>query len=365
LQYKISVNEFQGARSEHAIASQWAILEDMYCQLLLTFSKGPDESAAIILERIYHAVVTADIVGLPDLRIKVQDLMAWIDGGESSWFFLVHTRYGFTLHNELPLTLFCIRARGSAVIQKRVTNLRQQTVRASASSSGVSHHSHPSLERVKHSSTRSGSSGILGNLYQPTPPPPGSEPASAQLPSQNESSSVQDEFQENDGPRVDPNIAPIAEMMRESQATTRANIDLAYAKAAYLRTQAQATSLTMFKELLKQESDDRERQRVVCMEISKDPTMDTKVQEAAKEFICQYITGALAPIDYVAVFNRLNRHLPGLEDIANVFLNAPALAPGAFEEHHASNLRRIAGAAEATGTASRTTGPAPARNPTA
>jgi hypothetical protein len=215
----------------------------------------PDQSAAIIVEQIYQAVVTTDIVGLLDYRIKVQDLMAWINGGDSSWFFLVHTQYGFTLHNKLPLTLFCIRVQGSAVIQKHVTNLHQQTVRASASSSGVSHHPCPSLEHVKHSSTRSGSSRILGDLYQPMPPLPGSKLAWALLPCWNELSSAQGKFLENDGPRVDPNIVPIAEMICKSQATTRANIDLAYTKAANLQTQVQATSLTMFKELLTQESD--------------------------------------------------------------------------------------------------------------
>jgi hypothetical protein len=80
------------------------------------------------------------------------------------------------------------------------------------------------------------------------------------------------------------------------------------------------------------------------MEISKDPTRDTKVQEVAKEFICQYITGTLKPINYLTIFHWLNCHLPGLDVIANVFFNAPALTPGVFEKYHGSNLHCIAGA---------------------
>jgi hypothetical protein len=97
---QLSKTIFQGKRDPITLAQQWSPLEDTYCYILITFSETMEEPAATIIERVYHAIATAGILGIPSLQIKVEDLLAWVDGGESGWFSIVHQRYVFMQYSQ-------------------------------------------------------------------------------------------------------------------------------------------------------------------------------------------------------------------------------------------------------------------------
>ncbi|KAG9120206.1 hypothetical protein FRC07_004387, partial [Ceratobasidium sp. 392] len=324
--------EFDGNRSAQAIAHHWISMEDTFCQILLQYSEGGNGSLQAILERIYHAVVTADLFGVPG-EIPTFELLTWINEGEAGWFAQVYNRVG--------------NAPGITARMEALRNLRNTTIRASSTSSVLSHPSaisRPSntgRKRTARSSRSEGSAAVLSRFDPPTPLPPGSENALLQhqvqplhsLPTQSESQEVRDPARHN----------AAAEMMRENKASSRALIDLAEAKAAYLRTQAEETRHKMYKEALAFHLEQRERQYRSSMAIINDPNMtDPDIRVAAKAYALAYLNGKLPNIDFKEVFDNLGKSLPTIEQIADVYRNAPALAPGVFDAYYESLLASAA-----------------------
>ncbi|QRV74715.1 hypothetical protein RhiJN_02730 [Ceratobasidium sp. AG-Ba] len=132
-------------------------------------------------------------------------------------------------------------------------------------------------------------------------------------------------------------------MMRENKASNRALIDLAEAKAAYLWTQAEETRHKMYKEALAFHLEQRERQYRSSMAIIDDPNMtDPDIRVAAKAYALAYLNGKLPNIDFKEVFDNLGKSLPTIEQIADVYRNAPALAPGVFDAYYESLLASAA-----------------------
>ncbi|KAG9081264.1 hypothetical protein FRC06_005682 [Ceratobasidium sp. 370] len=93
---QLSTDVFHNKHAPLALAQQWAPLQDAYCKIFLTFSQGPQDTAATILGRVRKAVKSANILSIAGLQMKTADLMVWIDGGENSWFSMVHAQYSFT-----------------------------------------------------------------------------------------------------------------------------------------------------------------------------------------------------------------------------------------------------------------------------
>ncbi|QRW02537.1 hypothetical protein RhiLY_01536 [Ceratobasidium sp. AG-Ba] len=324
--------EFDGTRSAQAIAHHWVAMEDMFCQILLQYSEGGNNSLQEILGRIYHDVATANLFGVSG-DVPTWDLLAWIDEGEAGWFAQVYNRVG-----NAP----AITARIEAL-----RNLRNTTIRASSTPSvlsnpsAISRASNTSRKRAALSARNEGSAAVLSRFDPPTPFPPGSEHASIQpkvqpprsLPTQSESQEVGDPAQNS----------ATAEMMRENKASNRAMIDLAHAKAAYLRTQAEETRHKMYKEALAFHLEQRERQYKSSMAIIMDPNItDPDIRNAAKAYSLAYLDGRLPNIDFKEAFDNLGKSLPTVEQIADVYRNAPALAPGVFEAYYESLLASAA-----------------------
>ncbi|QRW03470.1 hypothetical protein RhiLY_02469 [Ceratobasidium sp. AG-Ba] len=75
------------------------------------------------------------------------------------------------------------------------------------------------------------------------------------------------------------------------------------------------------------------------MAIINDPNMtDPDIRVAAKAYALAYLNGKLPNIDFKEVFDNLGKSLPTIEQIADVYRNAPALAPGVFDAYYESLL---------------------------
>lgn len=70
-----------------------------------------------------------------------------------------------------------------------------------------------------------------------------------------------------------------------------------------------------------------EARREANLRIMRMADMDEVVRTAARNGLLQYINNPGPTIDFDDVFRRVGRGLPSIREIADVFLNAPALAP--------------------------------------
>jgi hypothetical protein len=146
---------------------------------------------------------------------------------------------------------------------------------------------------------------------------------------------MQDDDAAGDQVVLSHNLPAVAELLREQWVVTVATAELAMAKASYLQTEVESRRLNMLKHLVKLDSGMREKQFRNCMGVVKD-NADTDLHAVAKHFTLGYMNGTLPSIDIGDVFRQLGKGLPGIAKIADIFPNAPALAPGnPFDHAHA------------------------------
>ncbi|KAF8593413.1 hypothetical protein BDV93DRAFT_516578, partial [Ceratobasidium sp. AG-I] len=298
-------------RDPLTLAQQWGIMEDAYCDILIMFSESEDDTAATIIQQVQHAINTAGIMGIPDLPIKLSDLVAWIYGDESSWFSLVYRR-----------------AKGSPDIAKHMSKRRFDTIRAPSAPSTTAFPPNQPIPKYQPKSSRSSSSAIHPPLY-PIPPGPASMMTSAQPPDQPHGvPRVQGNLQADNQTGVTREIPAMTEFLQEQQVITTANVGPAFAKAGYLRAETESLRLAMLDHMANADLTWHNAQRQLALEILRDVNMDQDLRTQAKEILQGLMAQSVPSIDIPLFFKRLGHALPTVASIADVFLHPPALAPG-------------------------------------
>jgi hypothetical protein len=222
-----------------------------------------------------------------------------------------------------------------------------RTVRApvpSVTSSALGQSTHSSRHRQPISSLSQSST----MPFNTTPPAPSSGTGSALLPNQRRGLRT---VREDVTPAVDPNFPLVAEMMRSQEAANAASIQSAISQATYLRTQTEWTHLLMLDRASDMVRKNREQQYRLSLEVLQIPNAPDSVHERAGNFIIQYLNDTLPAFDFPLLTQQLGMGLPGIANIADVFANAPALAP--------NNAWSIAHTQDSSDTHTPTQAPAP------
>ncbi|QRV87073.1 hypothetical protein RhiJN_15091 [Ceratobasidium sp. AG-Ba] len=111
-------------------------------------------------------------------------------------------------------------------------------------------------------------------------------------------------------------------------------------KAAYLRIQAQATSVTMLQQLHQHDLDVADWKQAHAFVVLSNPNSTKKLREKAEGIIEKLLDESLKVVNYTELIERIGDRLPTINNIADVFYNAPALREGAFEQYQAEQTKK-------------------------
>lgn len=124
-------------------------------------------------------------------------------------------------------------------------------------------------------------------------------------------------------------IPSFTELLRELELNTTANIGLAYAKAGYLTAETESLRLGMVENLATMDLGWLNSQRETAMGILVDSRItDEGLRADAKSFLSGFMNKPIPSKNIPQLFKQLGHGLPTISQISDVFLHAPALAPG-------------------------------------
>jgi hypothetical protein len=77
----------------------WLTIVETYCVIVQLFAATDEEPAGAIINRIHQSIqeTTTLSTSQSQLVVKTQDLAAWVEHGQGSWFAWMHSRYGLHL----------------------------------------------------------------------------------------------------------------------------------------------------------------------------------------------------------------------------------------------------------------------------
>jgi hypothetical protein len=177
-------------------------------------------------------------------------------------------------------------------------------------------------------SSRSGSS-FMQLPFHPPPSTPGFLAGSAQQFDQPSGSSLtQDDDLADDRVAISHDLPAVAELLREQRTVTSATAELAMAKATYLQTEVQSRRLKMFERIANLDTNKRDKQLQACLSVLQNGTPYADVEKKSREFFTAFVDDRLPALNVAEIFKQLGNGLPGITEIADIFRNAPALAPG-------------------------------------
>ncbi|QRW05795.1 hypothetical protein RhiLY_04794 [Ceratobasidium sp. AG-Ba] len=237
-------------------------------------------SVPVFLQRVYggmSASTDGSIVGIP---AKPEDLLSFIEGGDASW-----------------LATFYRSLHGDPRMKARYTSLRNKTIKAKAgsvmSSSSRSTRPLPQRSNVSLSAVRQSPNNPTNSL---------------ELSSTTET--------DHGGPTVDQNMNAVADLLRNNQVITEANIQEAKSRAAYLLRVADQMRWDLIAAINAQRKQEIKDKYDKCIAVLENPNLDADIKADAKK-----------PTDITAIIRELRADLPSLDKLTNILYYAPALDP--------------------------------------
>ncbi|QRV96268.1 hypothetical protein RhiJN_24286 [Ceratobasidium sp. AG-Ba] len=292
LHAEISTLVFDNGRGPSPLACQYSELLKTYCQIVIMFDVNHETPLPLLLERMYGTILATGGNDVPGMAVSTKDLMAFIDGGEDSWFAL--------MHNELN---------GNPIIAERIASLCNSTVRS----------------KPKSTFSSSIQSSLVPRLRPRTTAP---LPVVAQHVDWSQASASQTG---NEGPGVDASIPTVGDMIRDNQASNMTRMELARSKSHYLTAVTQHLRMDLVARISKERRAAYKEKYKECLELMKDPQADEDLRNDAKRFMQSYIQNDIPNVNFAAILREFRYDLPGLNDIANVFYNAPELGPKSYQ----------------------------------
>ncbi|QRW07185.1 hypothetical protein RhiLY_06184 [Ceratobasidium sp. AG-Ba] len=268
----VQTQVFGTRRSSFSIAQQYARMLKIYCHLAIMFADHEQQlPVPVFLQRVYggmSALTDGSIVGIP---AKGEDLLSFIEGGDASW-----------------LATFYRALHGDPRLKARYTSLRNKTIKANAGSAMSS--SGP--KQSKHSLELSSTTGT-----------------------------------DNDGPSVGQNMNAVADLLRDNQVITEANIQEAKSRASYLLRVADQMRWDLIAAIHAQRKQEIKDKYNKCIAALENPNLDVDIKADAKKFVRAYFNDELGQPDITTLIRELRAHLPSLDKLTNIFYHAPALDP--------------------------------------
>ncbi|KAG8738428.1 hypothetical protein FRC10_006846 [Ceratobasidium sp. 414] len=303
----LSTTWFCGQRSPITLVHQWWELHDVYCRILASFHASPGEPAANIIERIHQSFSGPHVP--TGLLIKIEDVAAWVDGDLHGWFAMIHERVQH--HPETTKTLANLRADGGEANTSAVARPRRSKSTKSAS--------------------KSASSKAQSVRYADTPPAPRSAAGSALQPQQSQlsqSSSAQEDIPDVPEHAVPAHAPGMVEMVRNHSVISDARIELAKAKAEYLRSAADATRLKIAERAITMVQHDRKLQRTTALEILGSTSSPQSLKDKSVVLLDAFLFLDLPPITTDELEKALRRCIPVVrnyvgDNLANTLTQIP------------------------------------------
>ncbi|QRV91934.1 hypothetical protein RhiJN_19952 [Ceratobasidium sp. AG-Ba] len=313
--------DLEEKRSVSATASQWNVLEDQLTNIITRFTESINDQLPVVLAQIYAAVYKSGLDKIPGFNLDTTSLLAWIDGGDDSWFSLVYPA-----------------AQLSSDFAKLLRGLHQRTVRPAQST--LSHQSSQPHKNTR--STKSTGSIVGTNYFAPLTPPAPASVASLLTGSAQQAllEAPAADVPQNSRAVVDLGVPQLAELARDQKATNKAQRDLAHSKAAYLRIQAQVTGITMLQQLHQHDLDVADRKQAHAFAVLGNPNSTQKLREKAEGMIEKLLDASIKVVNYTELIERIGDCLPTINNIADAFYNAPALREGASEQYQAEQTKK-------------------------
>ncbi|QRW12954.1 hypothetical protein RhiLY_11953 [Ceratobasidium sp. AG-Ba] len=283
---------FGERRSAFSTAQQYARMFKTYCHLAIMFTDHEQQlPVPVFLQRVYggmSASTDGSIVGIP---AKPEDLLSFIEGGDASW-----------------LATFYRSLHGDPRMKARYTSLCNKTIKAKAGSvmSSSSRSTRPLPQR----------SNVLLSAVRQSPNNPTN---SLELSSTTET--------DHGGPTVDQNMNAVADLLRNNQVITEANIQEAKSRAAYLLRVADQMRWDLIAAINAQRKQEIKDKYDKCIAVLENPNLDADIKADAKKFVRAYINGTLGQPDITAIIRELQADLPSLDKLTNILYYAPALDP--------------------------------------
>ncbi|QRV83524.1 hypothetical protein RhiJN_11540 [Ceratobasidium sp. AG-Ba] len=129
------------------------------------------------------------------------------------------------------------------------------------------------------------------------------------------------------GPTVDQNMNAVADLLRNNQVITEANIQEAKSRAAYLLRVADQMRWDLIAAINAQRKQEIKDKNDKCIAVLENPNLDADIKADAKKFVRAYINGTLGQPDITAIIRELQADLPSLDKLTNILYYAPALDP--------------------------------------
>jgi hypothetical protein len=77
-------------RDPLTLVRKWWSMIDMFSLIIVSFSSAQFDSVSTILVQLSHAINNN---AFQASGLKVQDLVAWAEGGQGGWFAMMYNRY--------------------------------------------------------------------------------------------------------------------------------------------------------------------------------------------------------------------------------------------------------------------------------
>ncbi|QRV75383.1 hypothetical protein RhiJN_03398 [Ceratobasidium sp. AG-Ba] len=288
----VQTQVFGTRRSSFSIAQQYARMLKIYCHLAIMFADHEQQlPVPVFLQRVYggmSASTDGSIVGIP---AKGEDLLLFIEGGDASW-----------------LATFYCALHGDPRLKARYTSLCNKTIKANAgsamSSSGRSTRPLPQRSNL-----------ALSTVHQD----PNNQNDSLELSSTTGT--------DNDGPSVGQNMNAVADLLRDNQVITEANIQEAKSRASYLLRVANQMRWDLIAAIHAQRKQEIKDKYDKCIAALENPNLDVDIKADAKKFVRAYFNDELGQPDITTLIWELRADLPSLDKLTNIFYHAPALDP--------------------------------------
>ncbi|KAG8739908.1 hypothetical protein FRC10_005007, partial [Ceratobasidium sp. 414] len=277
---------FRGQRSPTTLRQRFTDQVFIYCGIITAYATSPQEPAANILARIRKNISSDSGVGLSEL-VKPEDLAAWIEGDNNSWFAILHPRF----YNHKVIT-----KRMKAL---RYTKASSRTDRTRSSWSGNSITRSPLVNTTSPAgaSTSTASAPIFGQPSQP-------------------SEITQDDAPEANLAAFAPNLPGVLEIVRNMHAVCQAAIALAQAKTEYLNVAADGVRVKTMSRILDMNKEDNKQRCRIALDILESTSSPPLLREDAVRTL-NTLLGATNPpmINQGELLRVLREYLPGPKEI--------------------------------------------------